>query len=81
MLSEVSYERLDEQGLHIKVKGKNGLEVDHVVICAGQTSQRSLESSLQKLNISYSVIGGALKAGEIDAKRAISEGQQVALSL
>ena len=82
MLSEVSYERLDEQGLHIKVKGQERLlAVDHVVICAGQTSQRSLESSLQKLNVSYSVIGGALKAGEIDAKRAISEGQQVALSL
>ncbi len=82
MLSEVSYEHLSEQGLHIKVKEQERiLEVDHIVVCAGQTSQRSLETCLQKLNQEYSVIGGALKAGEIDAKRAIAEGQKVALAL
>ena len=82
MLNEVSYEQLSNQGLHIKVQGQDRiLDVDHIIVCAGQTSQRTLEVCLQKLNIEYSVIGGALKAGEIDAKRAISDGQKVALSL
>ena len=82
MLSEVSYERLDDQGLHITVKGSpRQLEVDHVIICAGQTSNRDLIDILELLKLPYTTIGGALKAGEIDAKRAIAEGQQVALSL
>lgn len=82
MLSEVSYERLDEKGLHIAVKGvPKYLEIDHVIICAGQTSNRDLIGDLDELDIPYTMIGGALKAGEVDAKRAISEGQKAALSL
>jgi 2,4-dienoyl-CoA reductase (NADPH2) len=82
MLNEVTYERLDEQGLHIRVKETSRvLEVDHVVVCAGQTSNRDLTELLDRIKIPYSLIGGALKAGEVDAKRAIAEGQTIALSL
>jgi 2,4-dienoyl-CoA reductase (NADPH2) len=82
MLNEVTYERLDEQGLHIRVKETSRvLEVDHVVVCAGQTSNRDLTELLDRIKMPYSLIGGALKAGEVDAKRAIAEGQTVALNL
>lgn len=82
MIGEVSYDRLAEDGLHISVKGEaQVLEVDHVVICAGQVSNRSLADSLETEGLNYTVVGGALKAGEVDAKRAISEGLRAALAL
>ena len=82
MLSGVNYERIDDAGLHITIDGKpQVLEVDHIVVCAGQVSERSLEQPLRDAGIKVHVIGGALEAGELDAKRAISQGMKLALGL
>lgn len=82
MLSAVSYEAIDDQGLHIRIRDKvEILNVDHVVICAGQESLKELEIPLRQANVKTSVIGGADIAQELDAKRAIEQGFTLALSL
>ncbi|MBT8068825.1 MAG: NADPH-dependent 2,4-dienoyl-CoA reductase [Gammaproteobacteria bacterium] len=82
MLGGVSYERIDDAGLHIIVNGKEQLlEVDHVVICAGQISNRDLDEVLQERGLSPHVIGGARKAAELDAKYAIREGSELAAAI
>jgi 2,4-dienoyl-CoA reductase (NADPH2) len=80
MLGGVSYERIDDQGLHIKVHGEPRLlEADNVVICAGQVSRTELQEGL--VGLEMHLIGGARLAGELDAKRAIEEGTRLAASL
>lgn len=83
MLAGVEYEKIDDDGLHITIQGKKEtLKVDSIVICAGQTSNNTLYNELKDhLDIPIHLIGGAKKAGEIDAKRAIDEGVRVAYSL
>ena len=82
MISEVTYEHLSVEGLQVTVKGTPRLlEVDSVVVCAGQLSDRSLCDSLDEAGLDYTLIGGALRAGEVDAKRAIAEGYRAALDL
>jgi 2,4-dienoyl-CoA reductase (NADPH2) len=79
MLSGVEYLAVNDQGLLIRHNGQEQLlEVDDVVICAGQLSELELADELDALKISYHLIGGALKAGELDAKRAIAQGTEVA---
>ena len=81
-LSDVVYERIDDEGLHILVNGDSQcLEVDHVVLCAGQESDTDLLAPLQAMGMPVSVIGGAEQAAEIDARRAIEQGMRVALAL
>lgn len=81
-LSDVVYERIDDEGLHILVNGESQcLEVDHVVLCAGQESDTDLLAPLQAMGMPVSVIGGAEQAAEIDARRAIEQGMRVALAL
>jgi 2,4-dienoyl-CoA reductase (NADPH2) len=78
----VSYEHIDEQGLHIKFKGKQQLlDADKVVICAGQESVRPFETQWQELGDKLHVIGGADKAGELDAVRAIRQGLELGRKL
>ena len=75
-LGGVSYERIDDAGLHIRVDGVSRvLEVDQVVICAGQVSRDELAADLPAGRIH--LIGGARLATELDAKRAIAEGTQL----
>jgi 2,4-dienoyl-CoA reductase (NADPH2) len=75
LLSGVSYDQVDEIGLHITHEGESRLlEVDHVVVCAGQLVNRDLYQVLIDLGVTPHLIGGASKAGELDAKRAIREG-------
>jgi 2,4-dienoyl-CoA reductase (NADPH2) len=82
MLSGVSYERIDDAGLHITVNGEaKTLPVDTIVICAGQESQRELQAPLEAAGIPVSLIGGADIASELDAKRAIDQGTRLAASL
>ena len=79
MLSEVSYQRIDDQGLHIIVKGEPRiLEVDHVVICAGQEPLRDLWEPLREKGAAVHLIGGADEARELDAKRAIYQASWLA---
>ena len=82
MLAGVEYDRIDDAGLHIRIDGKpQTLEVDTIVICAGQEPRRELVASLQAAGISAQLIGGADVALELDAKRAIDQGTRVALAL
>ncbi|MED5371397.1 MAG: NADPH-dependent 2,4-dienoyl-CoA reductase [Myxococcota bacterium] len=82
MLSEVAYEKVDDAGLHITVAGKpRVLEVDHVVVCAGQTSFAPLAEPLSSAGVQVEVIGGAKLAAELDARRAIREGMEAALRI
>ena len=78
----MSYERIDDAGLHISVDGKPQLlAVDTIVICAGQEPRRELVASLTAGGIRHQLIGGADVALELDAKRAIAQGTRVALAL
>ena len=78
MMQGIQYEKIDDQGLHIKIKEKSVvLEVDNIVICAGQISNRDLYDSLGG-NHDVHIIGGAFQAGELDAKRAIDQGVRLA---
>lgn len=82
MLSGVHYDRIDDEGLHITIGGvAQVLQVDHVVVCVGQVSDRSLEEPLRQAGVEVHVIGGALEAGELDAKRAIEQGTKLAIKL
>lgn len=79
MLGNVRYESIDDLGLHISIDGKPELlEVDNVVICAGQVSNRDLADELTARGQTCHVIGGAQKALELDAKYAILEGSELA---
>ncbi len=57
------------------------LQVDHVVICAGQEPNRDLAEALEASGKNFHLIGGARLAGELDAKRAIREGSELAARL
>ncbi len=82
MGSGVAYERIDDAGLHITVDGQPQLlEVDNVVLCAGQEPQRELHPALSAAGCSVHLIGGADVAAELDAKRAIVQGTTLAASL
>ncbi len=82
MLGNVSYELIDDDGLHISIDGeKQLLNVDHVVICAGQVSNLDLAETLGGRGLSLHIIGGARKAAELDAKYAIREGSELAAIL
>lgn len=77
----VSYTQVDDRGLHIVVNGEPRLiEVDNVVICAGQLSVNELYQALNPWGKSRHVhlVGGAYLAAEVDAERAIREGAEVA---
>ena len=78
MMSGVSYDKIDDAGLHITVGGKAQiLPVDNVIICAGQDPERSLATYLPRAHL----IGGADMAAELDARRAIDQGTRLALEL
>ena len=82
MIAGVSYQRIDDAGLHMQVNGEPRLlAVDNVVICAGQESNRGLYAELQAVGVPVHVIGGARLATELDAKRAIDEGVRLAAQL
>ena len=82
-ISGVSYQKIDEKGqLHIAVKGENKiLEVDNIIVCAGQLSNRSLEEGLKEAGIQVKVIGGADVAAELDAKAAIEQGTRLGIAI
>ena len=82
MLAGVEYERIDDAGLHIRVDGApRVLEVDTIVVCAGQDPRRELLPGLESAGVAVKLIGGADVAAELDAKRAIDQGTRVALAL
>jgi 2,4-dienoyl-CoA reductase (NADPH2) len=82
MLGGVNYERIDDRGLAITFGEKRTrprvLEVDNVVLCAGQEPLRNLEAPLRAAGLRVHLIGGADVAAELDAKRAIAQGTRLA---
>ncbi|WP_168525390.1 NADPH-dependent 2,4-dienoyl-CoA reductase [Acinetobacter sp. A3] len=82
MIAGASYDLIDDQGLHVTVNGQSTvLEVDHVVICAGQESYTAMYEQLQAAGKNVHLIGGAKEAGELDAKRAIRQGAELAATI
>ena len=83
MIAGVSYNKIDDQGIHITVGGEERLiPVDNVVICAGQDSLTELMPPEGTTGgPRFHKIGGAALAAELDAKRAIKEGAELAVSL
>ncbi len=82
MINGVQYEKIDDEGLHIKVHDKpNVLRVDNIIVCAGQISFKPLLIPLQEAGFSVHVIGGASVASELDAKRAIRQGAELAAQI
>ncbi|SFW49729.1 FAD-dependent oxidoreductase [Amycolatopsis australiensis] len=78
----VTYERIDDDGLHFTVGGvPRVLDVDTVVVCAGQEPVRDLEDELRAAGVPVHLIGGADVAAELDAKRAIDQGTRLAAAL
>lgn len=82
MIAGVSYEGIDARGLRIRTgTDERVLEVDNVVICAGQESNRSLYDQMIAKGVKAHLIGGAQLAAELDAKRAIDQGMRLAISI
>jgi len=82
MLNGCEYRKIDDHGLHITVHGEEQiLDVDHVIVCAGQEPLRELQEPLHTLGVSVHLIGGADVAAELDAKRAIDQGTRLAAGL
>ncbi|MEU3399882.1 NADPH-dependent 2,4-dienoyl-CoA reductase [Streptomyces filamentosus] len=82
MVAGVTYDRIDDEGLHLTVDGEpQVLPVDTVVLCSGQEPQRSLYEELVAAGRTAHLIGGADVAAELDAKRAIDQGTRLAATL
>ena len=82
MVAGVSYDRIDDEGLHLTVGDeKTVLDVDTVVLCSGQEPRRDLADELAAAGRTVHVIGGADVAAELDAKRAIDQGTRLAAAL
>tara|TARA_B110000879_G_scaffold67092_2_gene93958 strand:+ start:762 stop:2783 length:2022 start_codon:yes stop_codon:yes gene_type:complete len=78
MLNGVSYDKIDEKGIHITINEKKQLiEADTIVVCAGQLSVNLLHEELIKLGKTPHLIGGGKNAKKIDAQRAIREGSEL----
>ena len=82
-ITNVHYDKIDDDGLHYTINGKEQqvLEVDNVVMCAGQKSNNDLGLALKEAGLNVHVIGGASKASELDAKQAINEAAYLAASI
>ncbi len=80
MQGGVDYLKIDDAGLHIAIDGKPRLlDVDTIVICAGQEPRRELVAGLEAAGIEYTLVGGADVAVELDAKRAIWQATEFAV--
>ena len=85
MVGGVNYERVEEGGLYVSFgdarENPQLIEVDTIVLCAGQLPERSLADALEAKGVACHVIGGADVAAELDAKRAINQGTRLAATL
>ena len=82
MIAGVNYLNVDDNGLWIEIAGEERcLDVDNVIICAGQEPFRALVAGLEQHGIKPHLIGGADVAAELDAKRAIRQGAELAAQI
>ncbi|MCW8833417.1 MAG: NADPH-dependent 2,4-dienoyl-CoA reductase, partial [Colwellia sp.] len=80
MIPGVTYKSISDEGLLIEVNGKEQLlDVDNVIICAGQEPNRDLQQALEQGGVKVHLIGGANVAAELDAKRAIRQAAELAM--
>ncbi|HFN3812051.1 TPA: FAD-dependent oxidoreductase, partial [Enterobacter hormaechei] len=81
MIPGVNYQKIDDDGLHVLIGGEPQLlDVDHVILCAGQEPKRDLANPLREAGKTVHLIGGCDVAMELDARRAIAQGTKLALS-
>ena len=79
MVNGVEYLRIDDAGLHARVNGEPVLfDADTVIVCAGQLPLRTLHDALRAEGVEARLVGGALEAAELDAKRAIDQASRLA---
>ena len=82
MIPAVSYQKIDDDGLHVTIGGEPQLlRVDQVILCAGQEPRRELADPLREAGIAVYLIGGCDVAMELDARRAIAQGTKLALAI
>lgn len=82
MIPGVEYLKVDDAGLHCKINGEvRILDVDNVILCSGQTPMRELYEDLLESDQAVHLIGGADVAAELDAKRAIRQGAELAAKI
>ncbi|MBL5930810.1 NADPH-dependent 2,4-dienoyl-CoA reductase [Lelliottia amnigena] len=82
MIPAVSYQKIDDDGLHVTIGGEPQLlRVDQVILCAGQEPRRELADPLREAGIAVHLIGGCDVAMELDARRAIAQGTKLALAI
>lgn len=82
MIPAVSYQKIDDEGLHVTIGGEPQLlRVDQVILCAGQEPRRELAEPLREAGITVHLIGGCDVAMELDARRAIAQGTKLALAI
>ncbi len=81
-IAGVRYDHIDDAGLHVTVGERSTvLPADTIVLATGQEPNRELYAALQAAGVEVHLIGGADVAAELDAKRAIAQGTEVALAL
>jgi 2,4-dienoyl-CoA reductase (NADPH2) len=82
MLNGLEYHKIDDQGLHISTNGQpDVLEVDTIIVCAGQLPKRNLFDEITAMGMDASLIGGAFEASELDAKAAINQASYLAAAI
>lgn len=82
MVTDVQYNKIDDKGLHFTQDGEQKLlEVDTIILCAGQVSEKSLFKPLTDMGVSVHLIGGSAVAAELDAKHAIRQATKLALEI
>lgn len=82
MIPAVSYQKIDDEGLHVLIDGAPQLlPVDHIILCAGQEPKRDLLDPLRAAGKTVHLIGGCDVAMELDARRAIAQGTALALGI
>ncbi|EPO5774339.1 FAD-dependent oxidoreductase [Pluralibacter gergoviae] len=82
MIPAVSYQKIDDAGLHVFIDGEPQLlAVDNVILCAGQEPRRELAEPLRAVGRPLHLIGGCDVAAELDARRAIAQGTRLALEI
>ncbi|MBO0769180.1 MAG: NADPH-dependent 2,4-dienoyl-CoA reductase [Solirubrobacterales bacterium] len=83
LVAGATYKKIDDAGLHLEIEreGPKVLDVDNVVICAGQDSRRELHQPLVDAGVDVHLVGGADVAAELDAKRAINQASRLAATL
>ena len=82
MMNAIEYRKIDDAGLHITANGQPDiLDVDTVIICAGQEPLRDLFDTLEAKGVSAELVGGAFEAAELDAKAAIKQASELAANI